>query len=254
MHATELAEYLDRVRITGQVATTRENNLANFQGFVEGNEHLHFGVRWTRDWTFEEVADLMHRRAGTSPDLDHRTGQDTIDSGLAVAALERYAVRLGKAARDRQRVLFATGHPGGLFPVYARLAAALREAGADVLALREGNRFLAGDIRQISDVLMWHQHGNLMHTHFAEPMRVSLAHLGDEGHDAPDLVVADHGWAGFAASEGIDTIGIADCNDPGLFVSEEQGQLQVAVPLDDNVTPGLYAPMVDFILDRAGLQ
>ena len=52
---------------------------------------------------------------------------------------------------------------------------------------------------------------------------------------------------------GLPTVGFADCNDPGLFVSEAQGQLDVAVPLDDNVTPGLYEPLIDYVLGRAGL-
>ena len=49
------------------------------------------------------------------------------------------------------------------------------------------------------------------------------------------------------------TLGFADCNDPGLFVSEAQGQVEVAVPLDDNVCPGLYAPLIAYVLERAGL-
>ena len=40
----------------------------------------------------------------------------------------------------------------------------------------------------------------------------------------PDLVVADHGWAGAAAEAGIEALGMADCNDPALFVAEEEGK------------------------------
>ncbi|GAB3568490.1 phosphatase [Spelaeicoccus albus] len=254
MNKAQLAEYLDSARITGEVATPRENNLDHFQGFIDGVDTLAFGVDWKRDWTYDEVFDLMHEKVGTSADRSLHSGQDTISSALCVAALERFADRLGLAATRGEHVLFATGHPGGLLPVHAALAAALGEAGGKIVRIDEGFRFGDGDIRQISGVVMWHQHGHLMHTHLPGPMDLTLARLAAGGEGAPDLVVADHGWAGFAASAGIDTIGFADCNDPGLFVSEAQGDMDVAVPLDDNVSPGLYDPMVDYLLDRAGLS
>ncbi len=254
MTAEELADYLNSVRITGNIATSREVNVKHIHRFIDGDKNLEFGVRWTRDWTYDDVFELIHHRVGTSADHEHRNGQDTISAELCVAALDRFAVRLAEAVDNGQRILFATGHPAGLLPVHAALATAAGQGGAKVVEVPEGNRFLEGDIRQINKVLMWHQHGNLMHTHLPGPMELSLERLAAEGEPAPDLVIADHGWAGYAASSGIDAMGFADCNDPGLFVSEDQGQLQVAVPLDDNVCPGLYAPMVDYLLERAGLE
>lgn len=253
MNPAELAEYLDSVRITGQVATSRQDNLKHMRLFLERNEHLEFGVEHTRDWTYDDVFDLMHERVGTSADRDHLEGQDTIDATLCVAALDRFADRLGASAHGGERILFATGHPAGLMPVHAAFARAVTQVGATAVQVPEGRRFREGDIRQIFDVLVWHQHGGLMHTHFPEPMRLSLDTLRTEGLAAPDLVVADHGWAGYAATAGLPTLGFADCNDPGLFVSEAQGQLEVAVPLDDNVCPGLYGPLIAYVLERAGL-
>ncbi|MHA7179653.1 phosphatase [Arthrobacter sp. MDB2-24] len=253
MNPTELAEYLDSVRITGRVATPRQDNLRHMRLFLEGDENLEFGVRRTREWTFDDVFDLMHQRTGTSANRSHTQGQDTIDAGKCVAALDRFADRLGASALRGERILFATGHPAGLLPVHAAFARSAAAAGATVVEVPEGRRFGAGDIRQVFGVLVWHQHGGLMHTHLPEPMRLSLDTLAREGRAMPDLVVADHGWAGQAASSGFPTIGFADCNDPGLFVSEAQGQVEVAVPLDDNVPPGLYGPLIDYVLERAGL-
>lgn len=253
MNSTELARYLDSVRITGQVATPRENNLRHMHLFLEGNENLEFGVRTRREWTFDEVFDLMHEKVGTNPNRAHTTGQDTIDGAKCVAALDRFADRLGAAVQGGERILFATGHPGGLLPVHAALAAAAQQAGAEVVQIPAGIRFREGDIRQVLGVLAWHQHGNLMHTHFPEPMRLILDALAASGSPAPQLVVADHGWAGYAAEAGLPAMGFADCNDPGLFISEAEGQLEVAVPLDDNVPPELYTPMTQYLLMRAGL-
>ena len=85
-------------------------------------------------------------------------------------------------------------------------------------------------------------------------MRAALADLAASGEPPPDLVVADHGWAGAAGQAGIDAVGFADCNDPALFVGEAEGRVRVCVPLDDNVMPHLYDPLTAYLLDRAGLH
>lgn len=253
MTREEFASYLDEARITGLVGTARENNLAHMQGFIEGNEHLEFGVKWTRDWTVDQIFELMVRRVGISSDREHLEGQDTISAQLCIDALEAYGRIFGQAVESGQKILFATGHPAGLFPLYARLAQLARARGAEVLQIQEGEPYLDGDIRQIFDVVMFEQYGNLQHTHFPGPMQLALAQLEARGL-RPDLVVADHGLAGWAASAGLRTIGIADCNDPGLFVSAEQGQILVAVPMDDNRPPHLYGPVFDFICQQAGFD
>lgn len=248
----EFADYLNASRICGDIATTRANNIAHMHGFIEGNEHLEFGVKWTRDWNFEEVFELMAQRVGTQPDADFLEGQDSISAEKCIAALYRYAEIFGETVRKGGKILFATGHPAGLFPVYCELARYAGDAGAEILSIEEGDKFLDGEIRQILDVIMFEQYGNLQHTHYPAPMELSLQQLKSRGI-IPDLVVADHGMAGFAASAHIPTIGIADCNDPGLFVSEAQGQIKVAVPMDDNVNPHLYRPITEFILTKAAL-
>ena len=81
-----------------------------------------------------------------------------------------------------------------------------------------------------------------------------LRALAEAGEPPPDLVVADHGWAGAAGQAGVTAVGFADSNDPALFVGEEEGKVAVAVPLDDNVAPHLYAPMTAYLLSAAGLR
>ena len=48
------------------------------------------------------------------------------------------------------------------------------------------------------------------------------------GRPLPDLVVADHGWAGCAGQYGVDSVGYADCNDPALFLAEAEGNVSQA--------------------------
>ena len=58
----------------------------------------------------------------------------------------------------------------------------------------------------------------------------------------PDLVFADHGFAGAAIERGIDTISIADVNDPALLVARSQGRAKTVIVMDDNVQPEAYWP------------
>ena len=249
---TALREHLVAARIAGEVATPREENIRNAGRMAEGRVKYDFGLVPRRAWTTDEVMEVMARRCGTSADLAVRAGVDTIDPDLTVAQLERWRDRLAKAAAGGQRVLLATGHPTGILVVHLSVAAALRAAGAEVLvpdlrwswAWPDGwGRDRARHVRAVNGVHVLASGGELLNTHEPEPMRALLAVLDEP----PDLVVADHGWAGAAAEAGIETLAMADCNDPALFVAEEEGKPVVTVPLDDNVLPPLYDPISAFV-------
>jgi hypothetical protein len=59
----------------------------------------------------------------------------------------------------------------------------------------------------------------------------------------PDLVFADHGFAGAAIEAGIETVSIADVNDPALLVAKAQGRTDAVIVMDDNVRPEAYWPV-----------
>ncbi|MET8692811.1 phosphatase [Streptomyces bauhiniae] len=251
----QLVDHLVRTRIAGDVATPRENNLSHYRRLANGDRHFWLGLELGDRWTDEQdVLAVMAERVGVNDDAEHRYGQDTIDPELTVSALERLALRLRKAAEDRQRVLFATGHPGGLLDVHRATAAALRAAGCEIVVIPERLQTDEGYVMQFADVAVLEHGATLWHTHSGEPMRAILTGLEREGRELPDLVVADHGWAGYAAQHGVDAAGYADCNDPALFLAEAEGTLQVAIPLDDHVvSPRHYDPMTAYLLDQAGL-
>jgi hypothetical protein len=58
----------------------------------------------------------------------------------------------------------------------------------------------------------------------------------------PDLVLADHGFAGSAIEAGIETLSVADVNDPALLVAKAQGRTERVIVMDDNVRPESYWP------------
>lgn len=258
-----LRQHLVDSRIAGLVATSRQDNLRNAARMAEGLDKYAFGLRPLGTWTAEAVVQVMVERCGIEADPAHLEGQDRIDPDLTLAQLERWRQRLAKAAAGQERVLIATGHPTGVLAIHLQVAAALRAAGCEVLVPRLDWRWpwpvAPGDsgwgkarprhVRTLNGVHVLASGGELLHTHDPEPMRAVLAALGD---DPPSLVVADHGWAGAAVQAGLDTLGLADCNDPALFVAEHEGRPIVTVPLDDNVAPYLYDPVSQHITDWGG--
>jgi hypothetical protein len=246
----QLRAHLVRHRIAGDVATPRHENLRNIGRMLDGHDEYWFGLRRDRDWTRDEVLAVMARRAGLDPDPSRTDGDDTIDPDRTLAQLDRWRDRLAKAAAGRERVLLGTGHPTGTLALHVQVAAALRAAGCEVLVVdtswswpwSEDNawtRKRPRHVRCVAGVHVMAAGGELLHTHRPEPMQALLHVLGEE---LPDLVVADHGWAGAAAQAGVDVLALADSNDPALFVAEEEGRPVVTVPLDDNVPPQHYDP------------
>jgi hypothetical protein len=126
-------------------------------------------------------------------DPEYRFGQDTIDPQLTVDALDRMGARLRKAAAGKQRVLFATGHPGGLLDVHRATAAALRAAGCEIVVIPEGLSTDEGMVFQFADVAVLERGATLWHTHSPDPMARILDGLEREGRPLPDLVVANAG-------------------------------------------------------------
>jgi hypothetical protein len=252
----DLRRHLVASLIAGDVATSRQNNLANYARLAERDPYFLFGIEPRGRWAEADVLALMAERCGVSPEPRVRSGPDRIDPDRTIDALEGLAARLRKAAERRERVLLATGHPGGLLPVYIEFARALAQCGCALLTPESGFLGVESvrcDVRYICGVATLNSGGALRHTHASAPMEALLATLYRVGEPLPDLVIADHGWAGAAGQAAVDTVGFADSNDPALFVAEAEGIVGVTVPLDDNVAPHLYAPLTTYVLQSADL-
>jgi hypothetical protein len=82
------------------------------------------------------------------------------------------------------------------------------------------------------------------HTHWPDAMERMLL------QGIPDLVVADHGFAGAAIQAGVETLSFADVNDPALIVARAQGRSKVVVVLDDHVPADAYWPCFQAAAER----
>ena len=250
-----LRDHLVDSRLAGPVATTPRQTIANCRKLSTGDPNYTFGLSGSAGTSMLEALDAVRAVCGGDPggtgDLD---GPGWIEPDAAVAAIEVHRQRLAAVARKRGRVLLATGHPTGLLAHYMALARAMQASGCALLTplddvfvsrtprgRRQGVRFTDG-------VAAEHDGASLRHTHRSELMEAMLAELGS-GADAPDLVVADHGLAGAAIQAGLNTISIADVNDPGLPLAQVRGQTDAVLPIDDNLAPRAFVPVTEAMLD-----
>lgn len=257
----ELITYLVRTGIAGHVDTPRQNNLRHYRRLIEKDPYYQLGLTFSNDWTFSEVLALMNKKCGVVGEEDYTWGIDTIDPDLTVDGLEAFADRLAVAAASREPVMFATGHPNNLWETYRTWKNALVARGCPVVTAAAGHTYEVTTERPPHRrVLVWEDGVGLVsdgqlgrHSHHPFAMQAVLDELSDHNEAWPQLVIADHGFAGAAGEAGVPTMGFADCNDPGLFLAEHEGKLLVTVPLDDGYLTQDYAPLREYVLARAGL-
>lgn len=258
-----LRAHLVAVGLAGSVGTPREKSLASYRLFSARDPRHTCGLDPEGEWTPPDLLRLMAQRCGVSPDPADTAGRDVIDPDCTLAALDAFAERLARAAHDRVPVLFGTGHPHRLLGFYATLAAALSSAGCHVLTphygrcmrmsthfgVREHKLTYVGGVAVVRSE--GSEHG--AHTHSPLPVRAALAAAAEAAGRLPKLVVGDHGFVCGAGQLGIEAIGLANCDDPAVFVAEAEGRVSVAVPLDDTARSDHYRPVTRYVLKRAWL-
>ncbi|MFD8546698.1 phosphatase [Streptomyces sp. NPDC059649] len=265
----ELRAHLVGARLAGTIATTREQSLGRYRLFAARDPRVLLGLDPEREWPLTALLRLMGQKCGVSVDPAHTSGPDVIDPDRTIAALDRFADRIGVAAARAEPVLLGTGHPQALLEFYAGLADALSAVGCPVLtpaygvrvdiATRFGVRTRA--LGYVRGVAMLQETGvrgasgtGGVHTHSPLPVRTVLAAAADAGGPLPGLVIGDHGWACGAGQLGIEAIALADSDDPAPFVGQAEGRLSEVVPLDDAVPAASYRPLMRYVMDRVGLS
>ena len=244
-------------RLAGSVATTPGNTVSNCEKMVAGKPDYTFGLS---DWESVDVAEVRTVVAKVFGDAavdGEPDGPGWIDPDATLAAIDGHRTTLARHARDRSTVLLATGHPIGLLAHYMALGRALATAGCELLTPLDNSWLATGPdrrgVRFLGAVGCAWTGGDLIHTHRSRYMEAMLDALADEGR-WPDLVVGDHGMAGAAIERGVETLGIADVNDPALFMAEARGRTRFVMPIDDNLAPRLFEPVTDAVLDGVGAR
>jgi hypothetical protein len=239
--ADELIEGLLEARIAGPVTShDRRNVLWKIDRMVEGDPDSQFGLSRLGPVSGAQVLALMAEETGFDPDPMLEEGPSAIDPWRVLRSVEAAGRRLAEAGRRGERVILATGHPAGLLLLYMAVAELLEYAGAKLLRPLQGfdwrERGRHRQVRYFHGVAVLTDRGSPIHTHNPGAMERMLEEA------RPDLVFADHGFAGAAIEAGVDTISIADVNDPAPIVAKWQGRTDFVIVMDDNVQPEDYWP------------
>jgi Phosphatase len=246
---SELAAGLLTGRVAGPVVShDLENVLRNVRLLHEGDPDKQFGMTGLQAMRPREVLTLVERAAGFTAD-GRSVGPVPVDPGLVLEACDAAGERLARAVAAGERLVLATGHPRGLDHLYIEVGRLLRERGVEVLRPADGTSWRDGDggrrwIRYHEGLAMLTDDERPLHTHDGAVMARILTEA------RPDLVLADHGFAGAAIERGIETISIADVNDPALLVARAQRRTEVVIVMDDNVEPDAYWPCFQAIAAR----
>jgi hypothetical protein len=251
-----LRQHLLDTRLAGRVATSAGNSRGNVDRLLAGEEKYTFGLSDWRDASGVEVRAAVEEVCGAGA-LDGPADEGAwIDPDATLAGIGHHRERLAEHARAASRVLIATGHPTGLLPHAAEVARTLAGAGcelttplADVVLRRLDHEHRA--VRYLAGVGCVWTGGDLIHSHLPDYMEALLDAAADAGR-LPDLVVADHGMAGAAIERGIETLAIADVNDPALPLAQARARTAGVLPIDDNLAPAVFDPVTAAVLAGVG--
>jgi hypothetical protein len=247
-----LVDGLQEGRMAGpMVSHPMDNVLRNIRLLCEGDPDKQFGMTGLAgSMSPARVLELVARASGFEPDPGWVTGPVPVDPALVLDACEAVGDRLAFACRRGERIVLATGHPVGLAHLYIEVGRLLGRRGVTIARPFDGVAWLEDghrhpwQVRYLEGVAMLTDRTSARHTHSGEPMRRMLSEL------RPDLVFADHGFAGAAIEAGVETLSIADVNDPALLVARAQGRTETVVVMDDNVQPEAYWPCYQAVASR----
>jgi hypothetical protein len=255
LERAELIEGLLDGKVAGPAGHLLDNVRGNIRMLLEGDPDKQFGLSGLGEpLGFEEVLGLVSEASGTWIDPSRAEGEVWIDPATVLGQADAMGEALASAARAGRTVLIATGHPGGLDLLYRAIEDLLLAHGATTIRPADGAMWADPDrvhpwhIGYWGSVGMLHDGEHPRHTHSGDPMNRMLEAVGGP----PDLVLADHGFAGSAIERGIATVSIADVNDPALLVARAQGRTDVVMCLDDHVAPDAYWPIFRAIAARFG--
>jgi hypothetical protein len=251
----ELIDGMLRGGMAGVVSHPMDNVLWKIGLLCDRDPDAQFGLTGVDTLSPEEVLALVGEASGFEPDPYVRWGPVRVRPEPILAECRAMGDRLALACEREERIVLATGHPTGLIQLWAELGRLLERLGCTILRPADGttwdepeSHLKRHQIRYLSGVAVLTDRASARHTHSPRPMRIMLEET------TPDLVIADHGFAGAAIEAGIDTVSVADVNDPALIVAKAQRRTEVVLVMDDNVRPEAYWPCYQAACERLPLD
>jgi hypothetical protein len=247
----DLASALLQGGVAGVATHPLDNVRGNIMLLIEGDPDKQFGLSGVPGgFDLDAILSMVERGSGTAIDHDARFGPVDIRPEPILEVCDAFGDRLVTACGRGETVILATGHPTGLALFYHRIDRWLTDHGATVLTPAHGMRWR--DPLPHHDWIIDHWGGVGMltdgheprHTHRPDAMQRMLVEA------TPDLVLADHGFAGAAIEAGVETLNIADVNDPALLVAQALGRTTHVLVMDDHVDPAAYWPCFQAIAAR----
>jgi Phosphatase len=233
-----------------EISHPLDNVLGNIHLLAVGDPDKQFGMTGLQTFSESEVLELVADAAGFAPEEGIRSGPVPVDPDHVLRACEAVGDRLGLAVERGERMVLATGHPVGLAHLYMAIGREMRARGVEVLRPADGRRWHDPErdhpwqIRYLDGLAVLTDQASARHTHSPDAMNQIL------DAETPDLVFADHGFAGAAIERGVDTLAIADVNDPAVVVARAQARCGPVIVMDDNVSPESYWPCFQAIVSR----
>ncbi|HEX8231402.1 MAG TPA: phosphatase [Chloroflexia bacterium] len=235
---------LTRLRLSGpELSHSRANNVAAAKKLTDNDPYVTFGIRMVIDYVQlnevdpQEALGMIASITKCSQDVGYTEGRGYISPSSTIKGLKAMSAAIRHVCRDHGHVMFATGHPGSMVECYTELSELVRELGGHVMDLAKGQVAFQGEDRdhvQVADSIngigILSDTCAALHTHDSRAMELML----NDAKRLPDLVIADHGFAGEAINRGIPTVAIMDTNDPGLAVAKKLGANVIIVPMNDN--------------------
>ncbi|MFN8015748.1 MAG: phosphatase [Acidimicrobiia bacterium] len=185
--------------------------------------------------------------------LEEVFGTDTsrpvvnIDLELTMIALDEAFEKISSAAKKQAKIIFASSRPASMLPLMIELTRLSQECGAEILYSYDNTSSFVADGRKDRQLTWCGQVGvvtdknSLLATDDAKVADDLIFHL-----PRPDLVVADHIFAGAALTAGYPTVAFTSLDSVAVAVASVPEPSALAVPLSLNRPSSHYEVIADF--------
>lgn len=254
-----MLDKLQKLKVSGPgTGHIRLKNIIVIHEIKQGISKSLLGLDELQALPSEQVLGSIAAITGCSAMLAAAEGEGYIDPRATLKGIVSAALLIVEVCKKRGNIILGTGHPGSMIGFYLELAKTIRNLGGNLISSGKGYSLttyqckgcqlhdITEEIDYIGDVAVVTNGELLLHTHDYKPMKEMLS-AAKENNSEVDLVIADHGFAGFAIKNHIPTIAIMDTNDPAIAASTLLGYRPIIIPMDDNRPNSISAQVAQII-------